>query len=43
MTNALTAGIVGLLVGTVLGVLAGSALGRHDDGSLSPWWLGVGV
>lgn len=43
MTNVLAAGIAGLLVGAVIGVLAGSALGRHDDGSLSPWWLEVGV
>lgn len=39
----LTAGIVGLLLGAIVGVLAGSALGRHDDRGLMPWWLGVGV
>ncbi len=32
----------GLLVGAAIGVLAGAALGRHDDATL-PWWLGVGV
>lgn len=36
----LTAGIVGLLLGAIVGVLAGSALGRHDDATL-PWWLGA--
>ena len=33
----------GLLVGAAIGVLAGAALGRHDDRGLMPWWLGVGV
>ena len=28
----------GLLVGTIAGVLLGSALGRHDDRGLMPWW-----
>ena len=42
MTNVLAAGIAGLLLGAAIGVLAGAALGRHDDATL-PWWLGVGV
>lgn len=29
----------GLLLGAVVGVLAGAALGRHDDRGLMPWWL----
>lgn len=40
--NVLAAGIAGLLVGAAIGVLAGAAMGRHDDRGL-PWWLGVGV
>lgn len=41
--NYLAAFSAGVLLGAVVGVLAGSALGRHDDRSLMPWWLGVGV
>jgi hypothetical protein len=33
----------GLLVGAAVGVVFGSGLGRHDDRTLEPWWLGVGV
>ena len=33
----------GVLLGAVVGVLAGAAMGRHDDRSLMPWWLGAEV
>lgn len=33
----------GLLVGVAVGVILGSELGWHDDRTLEPWWLGVGV
>lgn len=41
MTNVLAAGIAGLLLGAAIGVLAGAALGRHDDRGLLPWWVEV--
>lgn len=31
----------GLLAGAIVGVLAGAALGRHDDRGLVPWWVRV--
>lgn len=37
--TALGAFVAGVLVGAIVGVLAGAALGRHDDRGL-PWqWL----
>ena len=39
--NVLAAGILGLVAGVIVGILAGSALGRHHDRGLMPWWLGV--
>lgn len=36
----LTAGIVGLILGTIVGTLAAVAFGRHDDEPRT-WWLHV--
>ncbi len=35
--------VAGVLLGAVVGVLAGAAMGRHDDATLLPWWLGADV
>jgi hypothetical protein len=31
----------GVLLGAVVGVLAGTVFGRHDDRSLLHWWVVV--
>ena len=40
----LTAGIVGLILGVIVGTLAAAAFGRHDDrGLVMPTWMREGL
>lgn len=39
----LTAGIVGLILGVIVGTLAAAAFGRHDDRGLLPWFVREGL